>query len=187
MYSRNGKGRMNGGVEGGGSGGEVEAGEWWTVGLSHQGCLLTCATKRGIHHGGRRRCFTQLHRHSGGAATCWARTHKGHGDPHQGAYQAPAANSITPWGGGGGGCFAVPWVQECASFHHSLHQSKHFMIGLFVVVVVFKGTLILLLLTWKTWWHFEWRPRGSVVWWSFCWYRHGDLLCSVKGHSFKTV
>lgn len=37
----------------------VVGGEWWTVGLSHQGCLLTCATKRDIHQAGRRRRFTQ--------------------------------------------------------------------------------------------------------------------------------
>lgn len=39
----------------------VVGGEWWTVGLSHQGCLLTCATKRDIHQAGRRRRFTQPH------------------------------------------------------------------------------------------------------------------------------
>lgn len=41
------KGRAYGGVE---DSGAVEAGEWWTVGLSHQGWLLTCTTERRIHH-----------------------------------------------------------------------------------------------------------------------------------------
>ena len=88
---------------------EVEAREWWTVGLSHQGCLLTCATKRGIHHAGRRQCFTQTHRHRNTLLTCWAYTHKGHSDQSQGATEHLPANSITPWGEDR--CFTAPFLR----------------------------------------------------------------------------
>lgn len=99
MYSWNGKGRMDGGAEGsnvgeGGSG--VEAGEWWTVGLSHQGCLLTCATKRDIHHTGRRQYFTQLHRRRNTPLTCWAHTHKRAQWSQPGATVHHPENSIKP-------------------------------------------------------------------------------------------
>lgn len=63
----------------------VVGGEWWTVGLSHQGCLLTCATKRDIHQAGRRRRFTQPHGRGNMRRACRTHTHtKGHSDHSQG-------------------------------------------------------------------------------------------------------
>lgn len=98
--------------------------EWWTVGLSHQGCLLTCATKRGIHHTGRRRWFTQLHRHGNTLASCWAHTYRGHSDHSRGLL---CMTSKVCYSLGCGDMFYCTIFKGKIRFHH-LHQNKYIYI-----------------------------------------------------------
>lgn len=80
--------------------------EWWTVGLSHQGCLLTCATKRDIHQAGRRRRFTQPHGRGTHARMPDSHSHKRAPWSQPGAPVHHPENSITP--SSVEGCSATP-------------------------------------------------------------------------------